>query len=278
MPRTGSIMESLVILTRPEHRNAALATRLENNGITAACLPALRLQPLATSAQHMVWPDSFDLVVFVSSHAAQSYLDRIHDLRPGMPWPDHVRLATVGHASAQPLYQAGFIPEELIFHPEPGCTGQDSEGLWDVLQAVLPDIRRVLIVRGQAGREWLGGQFEQHGIQVSRLSLYQRIPEEWTTDQARALIDALKTGRPVVFLLTSSESVDAVHVNVQRLELMQQWAQCRFIVIHERISARLQTILQASGLYARHPIMICAPSDDAICRAIHSSVSSPGSL
>lgn len=271
-------MSDLVILTRPKHRNVALANRLKDDAVDVACLPALRLKPLAIPAAQMPWPQDYDLVVFVSSHAAQSYLDRVSALCPEMRWPDHVRAATVGFASAEPLYQAGHIASEQIFHPDPASPNQDSEGLWKALQPVMAQIKRVLIVRGQAGREWLGAQFERLGIQVTRLSLYQREPEVWTGDQAGRLADALLVQRPTIFLLTSSESVDAVYANMQRLDLMPQWAECRFITIHERISDRLHTILRSAGLQARHPITVCAPNDDAICQAIHLSASNSGSL
>lgn len=271
-------MSSLVVLTRPEHRNVALASRLNDAGLDVICLPALRLKALATTEQQMRWPADFDLVVFVSSHAAQSYLDRIGSLRPGLTWPARVRLATVGYASAQPLYQAGHIPHEQIFHPDPSNPNQDSEALWSVLAPVLSQIKRVLIVRGQAGREWLGAQFEQQGITVTRLSMYMREPEVWAQDRVSTLETALAARRPTLFLLTSSESVDAVHANMQRLELMPQWAGCRFVAIHERIADRLHTILRAAGLSARHPVMICAPNDDAICQAISESASSSASL
>lgn len=271
-------MTDLVVLTRPEHRNTTLAARFKDDGINAACLPALRLQQLVSSAHHLLWPDDFDLLVFVSGHAAQLYLDQLRALRPDTVWPQHVLAATVGYASAEPLYQSDFVPAKLILHPEQGVLGQDSEGLWRVLQPKLPQIQRVLIVRGQAGREWLGAQFESHGVRVTRLSLYQREPEVWSAGQVRELVNALKGGQSPVFLLTSSESVDAVYANMQRLTLLSEWAQCRFIVIHERISTRLQTILKASGLSARYPVKICAPSDDAIYQAIRSTVSDSGSL
>src|SRR5690625_3389049 len=167
-------MNDLIVLTRPQHRNASLANCLQNQGMDVICLPALRLRPLATQAHEMQWPDKFDLVVFVSSHAAQSYLDRMGESCFAKSWPDHVRLATVGHASAAPLYQAGYIPRHLIFHPDPESSHQDSEALWTVLQPLLHEITRVLIVRGQTGREWLGAQFEKQGIGVTRLSLYAR--------------------------------------------------------------------------------------------------------
>jgi len=267
-----------VILTRPEHRNAMLAARLRDSGLDVLCLPALRLVPRDVCAQQMPLPENFDLLVFVSSHAAQSYLDRFRALRPNPVWPGHTRVATVGHASAEPLFQAGFIPDHLVMHPAAGVDGQDSEGLWGVLRPILSDLKRVLIVRGQAGREWLGAAFEGAGMDVTRLSLYHREPVTWQYADAQMLTEALQSQKPVVFLLTSSESVDAVHANIQRLGLMSSWVQCLFVVIHERISNHLQSILKTAGLQARYPVTICAPSDDAIEQAVRSSVSHFGRL
>lgn len=271
-------MRTTVILTRPEHRNASLAARLKGSGLDVLCLPALKLIPRDVCAQEIPMPDDFDLLVFVSSHAVQSYLNRLKVLRPNLVWPDHVRLATVGHASAEPLLQADFIPDHLVMHPPAGVDGQDSEGLWRVLRPILPDLKKVLIVRGQAGREWLGAAFEDAGINVTRLSLYHRQPVTWQDSDTQALTAALQSSQPVVVLLTSSESVDAVHANMQRLGLLPEWAQCLFVVIHERISANLHSILGMSGLKARYPVTICAPNDDAIEQAVHSSVSHFGCL
>src|SRR3546814_9941416 len=64
--------------------------------------------------------------------------------------------------SAQLLESTGRIPPARILYP---TDTQDSEGLWRVLQPLLATFKRVLIVRGQSGREWLGDRFQQAGIQ-----------------------------------------------------------------------------------------------------------------
>lgn len=273
-----AMMNTWVVLTRPEGRNATLAARLQERGMAVSCLPALHLLPLLTQAQQMCWPEDFDLLVFVSGHAARLYLEHLRRWRPDASWPEHVYAATVGDASAEPLYDSGLIPDSHIVHPRIGVAGQDSEGLWRALREVLPDIDKVLVVRGQTGREWLGMRFEEAGVRVARLSLYRREPAVWNDKQITVLLQAIEAGHAPVFLLTSSESVDAVYANMKRLGRVQEWAQCRFIVIHERISFHLQTILSASNVCARHPIMICSPSDDAIYQAICSSMSHLGSL
>src|SRR5690625_2296850 len=157
-------MSAFVVLTRPASRNESLAKRLATDGFDVACLPALELETLVDAPGQMIWLDDFDLVVFVSSHAAQSYIDCMQQWRPGVVWPAGVRVATVGHASAEPIYQLGQVPEKHIFHPGP-AQEQDSEALWEVLYPILPQLQRVLIVRGQTGREWLGEQFERQGIE-----------------------------------------------------------------------------------------------------------------
>lgn len=260
-----------VILTRPAHRNAALAGRLQADGIKTLCLPALGLESLVGDASALPAAENFDLLVFVSSHAASQYLELTDPAHTGKPWPRHLRLATVGRASAEPLYQADFVENSVIVHPA-ADQSQDSEALWQALQPFMEQIRKVLVLRGQAGREWLGERFERAGVQVTRVSLYRRVPQVWGEPEASALAQALQNEAPV-FLLTSSESVDAIYANVQRLGLVQAWSRCRFVAIHDRISSHLQSILQGSGLRARHRIGICAPCDDAMYRALRSAVS-----
>src|SRR3546814_17603529 len=86
---------------------------------------------------------------------------------------------------------------------------QDSEGLWRVLQPLLATFKRVLIVRGQSGREWLGDRFQQAGIHVDRLALYDRQAAVWDAQQSDKLAAALAEPAPCVFLLTSAEGVES---------------------------------------------------------------------
>src|SRR5690606_32041063 len=97
---------------------------------------------------------------------------------------------------------------------------------------------------------------------------YERIPAHWTAIQAGQLAQALSQADPCVFLLTSGESVDAVCSNIRRLGLEQAWRQARFVVIHERVARRLQSIFQASGKVEAPMVKICQPSDDSIFQMI----------
>lgn len=261
-------MTASVVLTRPQGKNELLAERLTAAGWQALSLPALLIRPLVSDPEKLPLPGDYDLVIFVSSNAVRFYLDLLA-LRPGQAsWPRSTLAATVGWASAQPLYESGLLDQAHILHPDANSLYQDSEALWALLQDRILSVRRVLIVRGESGREWLGAQCEQAGMQVQRLPLYGREPALWPAPQASDLKAALAMPESCVFLLTSGESVDAVHANIRRLGLEAAWAKSRFIVIHERIASRLQSVFNAAGNSTPPMVKVCSPSDDAIFQAI----------
>ncbi len=261
-------MKASIVLTRPQGKNEPLAARLRAAGWHTLALPALLIHRLEFTADQLPLPDDYDLIVFVSGNAARCYLDLLAE-RPGRhPWPARTLAATVGRASAQPLYDGGLIPLTHILHPDPGSQNQDSEGLWKLLQPMLHRFGRILIVRGESGRDWLGARCEQAGIKLDRLALYKREPALWQSEQAAGLQTALASPGSCVFLLTSGEGVDAVHANIRRLDLQAAWEKACFLVIHERVASRLQSVLGASGTVESPMIKICPPSDDAIFKAV----------
>lgn len=261
-------MKASVVLTRPQGKNEALAQRLAAAGLSALALPALELKPLERQAGQLPPPEHYDLIVFVSSNAARFYIDMLAGQgRPG-PWPAATRAATVGAPSARYLRDAGCVPASHILHPDAQSDTQDSEGLWRVLEPMLGSFKRVLIVRGTSGREWLGGRFDQAGIQADRLALYDRQAAIWDARQSGLLAAALATPAPCIFLLTSGEGVDAVHANMLRLGLRDAWTRSRFVAIHERVASRLQSVLGASGKVEPPMVKLCQPDDDAIFQAI----------
>lgn len=263
-------MPHTVILTRPLHRNRPLAVRLQTKGWKVVDLPALALTPQLPSTERFPLPEAFDAIVFVSSFAANVYLDGLRKWQPAMAWPAHTLAVTVGHASAVPLYQSGFIPVSQIVHPSPHNGGHDSEALWARLQADKPDIRRVLVLRGQTGREWLGARFEEAGATVQRLAIYHRRAAHWNAQQHQDLREALQHPDKAIMLLTSSEGVKALHGQIAGLGLLSAWAAVRFIAFHQRIATELQSILQESCLTLQHPVMLCEPSDTAFCQMLDS--------
>lgn len=253
------------LLTRPAGRNETLSAALAAQGFSSLVLPALSLEPQNLSETQWQDPKDFDLVLFVSSSAVKFYFAALQ--ARGQNWPDKVLLAAVGFATAACLRAQPGVSPEAVLHPEGVDSLQDSEALWAVLEPRLAQLERVLIVRGHSGREWLGQQLENHGIQVQRLAIYQRSPAKWSMQQGRQIRDSLQAGRLAV-LLSSSQSADAVFANVQSLGLTDVWSQCAYVVIHPRIEEHLQSLLLQAGITAPPMVKRCTPDDDDIVAAM----------
>jgi uroporphyrinogen-III synthase len=249
-----------------------MAARLAAAGMPVLILPALDIKPVAPEAAASLDPGLYDLIIFVSSNAVDGYFRLRRDAGLQGPWPATTVAATVGAASAERLYASHLVPSTLILHPD-GDAGQDSESLWTLLQPRLSSLRKVLVVRGQSGREWLGERLVAAGVAVERVAVYSREPATWTPDQLQRLGVALRSRASCIVLLTSGESVDAVHANIERAGLLLPWSRSRFVVIHERVARRLQSVLHASGKVESSMVKVCSPGDDAIVESIRQMAS-----
>lgn len=257
-------MQQTAVLTRPAGRNEALAARLSVAGWRALLLPALVLEPLDCPGP-IPAPGDFDLVVFVSGNAARMYLTQT-DLPMG--WPAETLAATVGPASAQALRQVPqFGPRGRIVHPSADAPTHDSEALWQLLSS-RPLPRRALLVRGEAGRDWLAERLIEAGVDVHSHVLYRRRTAAWPGDSLQQLrsLAADAQAQPPVWLLTSTASIDAVADGARAAGLFEWWARSRFVVTHPRQGEHLLAIARGAGQTPM--VKTSIPADDAIFQAI----------
>ncbi|MFA7670054.1 MAG: uroporphyrinogen-III synthase [Burkholderiaceae bacterium] len=260
-----------VFLTRPRGRNGSVPARLRELGMGVHELPALELLPLTPPV--VFQPGDYDVVVFVSRYAALRYLQLL-GLSGAGPWPAGTVAATVGAASAGALRRSGVVPEACIIHPPVDAQAQDSEALLAILQEKNLLLRRVLVVRGSHGREWLGQTLRGRGVHVDFLPVYERVPAVWSAAASSALVSALSVPTHCVFLLTSSEGVQEVARRLDELQPSGAWWEATFIVIHERIGATLQSVLASKPVKDVRRFELCMPDDDSIVQAIQAVATS----
>lgn len=159
-----------VLLTRPAEESAALASELASAGVFSTSLPLLAIQPLAvTLAQRAVITalDRYCAVIVVSKPAARLGLALVSQYGPQAPAQ---KWFSVGAATAQILADYGLD----VSYPQ--C-GDDSEALLAMpafTQSVACDQPKVLIMRGEGGREMLADRLRSLGAQVDYLELYRR--------------------------------------------------------------------------------------------------------
>ena len=184
-----------LLLTRPAEECAALAATLAEQGVVGSSLPLLEIQALpVTAEQHAILREMprYCAVIVVSKPAARlglALLDQHWPQAPAQPW------FTVGAATAAILQAHG---REVHFPPQ----GDDSEALLrlDRLQAAVraQPHARVLIMRGEGGRELLAERLTAWGASVDYLPLYRRCLPEYPVGTLMRRIDAERLNGVVV--------------------------------------------------------------------------------
>lgn len=257
-------MAPLAILTRPQGRNEALAAELRSAGWEAHAWPALLIEALPAPAEGLPQAQDFDLVVFVSGNAARLYLQQV--FAQGGSWPAGTAAATVGPASARALHESGFFgADTTVICPGSDAPTHDSEALWNTLQARGLTPKRVLLVRGTQGRDWLAERLRASGAEVTAHAAYRRSPAQWPQEHLDALRRWAAEGRQVSWLLTSGESITAIHAQIQAAGLQAWWRSCRYVITHPVLRVRLQQTLGGEG--PAPMVKECMPADGAIFQA-----------
>lgn len=187
-----------LLLTRPVEECAAQAEELASRGIASSCMPLLAIEPVPeTPEQRAAMQDleRYGAVVVVSKPAARlglALLDRYWPEPPdGLPW------FSVGAATGQLLAAHGL----QVHYPDPG-QGDDSEALLAVpaLRAALAaaETPRVLILRGEGGREFLGQTLQARGAAVDFVALYRRRLPDYPVGELAARVRAQRLNGVVV--------------------------------------------------------------------------------
>ena len=119
---------------------------------------------------------------------------------PVAPWPAGLKVATVGKGSEAALAERGFTG---VIAPS---IGFDSESVLALpaFQADAVDGRRVLVLRGDGGRDLLGDTLTARGARVEYLTCYHR---GGPADDPAPLVERARAGRLDALTLTSSEGV-----------------------------------------------------------------------
>ncbi|TAL97693.1 MAG: fused uroporphyrinogen-III synthase HemD/membrane protein HemX [Paraburkholderia sp.] len=202
-----------VVITRPAGQSAALMAQLSAAGVAALEFPLIDIGEVGDAAPlraALASLEHYALVVFVSPNA----VDRAFAHHDAI-WPHALPVGVVGPGSVAALARHGVeAPAYRVISPSVPAdddTGRfDSEALFAALEAALGtggfEGRRVLIVRGDGGREWLADRLREAGAQVETVAAYRRIVPE-PSISAWSRVHALLAGVPHAWLLTSSEGV-----------------------------------------------------------------------
>ncbi len=234
-----------IVVTRPAHQAEALASSIEAAGGKVLRFPVIDIQPLSptTTDQAILQAlPQYDLIIFISSNAVQ------HGLPLLQPLPASLQTACVGKATAAAFQRLSGKNIDLV--PEKRF---NSEGLLALPQLQHVSGKKILIVRGNGGRELLADTLRQRGAEVDYLNVYQR---QLPHSNSGELQQYLQNQQIAAIVITSAEGLhnllqltpDHAHVHLQQVPLVL-------------IDARLVSIAQQAGFKGQ--LLVAASASDA---------------
>jgi uroporphyrinogen-III synthase len=159
-----------VLVTRPREQAAGLAALIEAAGGRALVFPTIGIEALPDPGPALSLVErleEFELAIFVSPNAVRMGLALAR--RGGRPWPGRLRVAAPGRGTREELERHGF---STVIAPSGRA---DSEALLALPE--LADVRgkRVVIFRGEGGRELLAAALAARGARVEHAVCYRRV-------------------------------------------------------------------------------------------------------
>jgi uroporphyrinogen-III synthase len=166
-----------IVITRPKEQSTNLAELIQRSGGETIIFPAIEIQePVDLHAlnERIDRLQDYDLAIFISPTAVGRGLNHIFDRRT---LPPTLQIAAIGQGSTRELRQRGVndvIAPTLRF---------DSEALLDLPEMQHVSGKRILIFRGEGGRELLAKALKQRGSSVDYAECYRRVRPVASTEK-----------------------------------------------------------------------------------------------
>lgn len=250
-----------LLLTRPAAESAALAATLGAAGVYSSSLPLLEIEALAASAEQrtiLLALDRYRAVIAVSKPAARLGLELL-----ARYWPQpsaNQRWFSVGAGTAQIL--ADYLePHGLgVSYPRQGDDSETLLALPELRQALAVANPRVLILRGEGGRELLAETLRARGVVVDYLELYRRVLPAYPPG---TLLQTVRGERLNALLVSSAQGFE--HLQQLAGAAWPELARLPLLVPSPRVAA----LARAAG--ALHPIDCRGASAAAVLAALRAS-------
>lgn len=240
-----------IVVTRPVHQARELAAMIRAAGGEATLFPVLEirdvedLKPLLAVVARL---DEFDLAVFISPNAVNKAMNLITAHRT---LPTGLRCAAIGRGGVKELARFG------VTNAIAPARRFDSEALLELPELQEMRGKRVVIFRGDGGRELLGDTLAARGASVEYAECYRRGKPNMDTapllkSWARNELDAIT--------VTSSEGLRNLYEMIGALG--RQWLRkTPLFVPHPRIAE----VARELGL-AR--VIVTEPADEGLIKGL----------
>ncbi|GDX55553.1 hypothetical protein LBMAG29_08630 [Methylophilaceae bacterium] len=215
-----------VVITRPSHQTSEIKSLVNEHQGHPIEFPLLEIQSKSQNEtfQHTVLKlEDYDWAIFISSNAVQFGMPAVKHAFHTLP--ESIKFAAIGPSTQKALklfdVHDVLIPEENF----------DSEGL--LATSEMNDIqnKKIVIFRGEGGRETLAETLRARGAEVTYAECYVRTFPQTNLDLLKAFSEKIHIS---AILITSSEACKEF-VRLSRQKNMDFLKDILFIVNHPRM-------------------------------------------
>ena len=247
-----SLQGKRILVTRPAEQAAKLAQMIAAQGGQAVFFPLLAIgvaddpAPLQRAIAQL---DDYAFAIFISPNAVDFGLPQILAARP---WPCALRAAAIGPSTTLQLAAHGVAnvisPTERF----------DSEALLELPEFAAQALagKKVLILRGNGGRELLAETLGQRGAQVCAVTCYHRSPPA----DGEPVVSLLRNRQLDALTISSSEGLRNL-LALLDTDAFEHLRRLPLFVPHQRIA-------QVAAELGLQRVVLSAPADAGIIESL----------
>lgn len=237
-----------VLVTRPGQQGRSLCKQLSEVGIKSHHQPLIDIKPGSQLSGLELTINNVDIVIAVSQHAVTAAANHLQQCQQN--WPTTPLYFAVGQKTAHVLSKA---TQQNVHYPDV----HDSEHLIQLAELQSVAGKKILILRGNGGRELIYETLVKRGAQVEYREVYKRenlafrsdlLVPIWQNDNINQLV-ITSSGQMsyLISQLTSNQThwLFALHLYVPSERIAQQAREIGFKVVTNTFSASNKVLLAA---------------------------------
>tara|TARA_B100000795_G_scaffold108551_1_gene80149 strand:- start:41 stop:808 length:768 start_codon:yes stop_codon:yes gene_type:complete len=223
----------VLISTRPYEKNMVLLKELKGTNISLLNYPLTKIEPLKDYAKFDSLLNNlknYQHIIFISTNAVHFFVERFKSLV--IKLPDHIIFSSIGPTTQKAL--------ENEFNINVYCPEKTYDSKHLIKNKIFNNIqnKKVLIIRGEGGREVLKDMLEKKGSEVHYGECYIR---NYVPINLNKLQNEAKSYNSIFLIISSYES--AKYFLTQNNAHNWDWLQSvNIIVNHSRIKDALSLI------------------------------------
>jgi uroporphyrinogen-III synthase len=247
---TTTLAGASVVITRSKEQARHFAKMVEDVGGRAILFPVIEIEEtdspelLAAALGDLA---RYDLAIFVSTNAVKHVIPRLSG-----GFPTKLKVAAIGLSTKRELEGAGL---SNIIAP---VSGADSESLLELSEMTEVRGKRIVIFRGNGGRDVLRDTLIKRGAVVEYVECYRRVKP--TTSDVSILLKAWKQKSVAAIAVTSVEGLRNL-VDIVGEIAKEELQKTPMFVPHERIAKEARALKV-------HEVIVAGIGDEKMLDAI----------